>query len=219
MRRRAFCAGIVLASAAPALGARGGVRAWDVDGNRIELESRNLEVTSLFPSGVTRTATFEALYDHGSGLFWSMYTLTMGGQGPAFVSAFGRCAATVVLPDKIVNFQADATPMVFIRSSGGHAHNLDEGLDRAIAAYNQQLTIVERAYPQTQAERIDLSGVFEADYFQNHGALHAHDALLVSQVQLTDGTWRITLTGDTRREAAVTVDSGDYRLVGTEKLN
>jgi hypothetical protein len=213
---------MVLAAAAPAqsaLFAKGGVRAWDVDGNRVELESRSLDVTSLFPSGTTRTATFEALYDHGSGLFWSMYTLTTGDQGPAFVSAFAKCAATVVLPDQIINFQADATPMIFIRSSNLHAHTLDEGLDRAVTAYSKQLNTVERAYPQTQAARIDLSTVFEADYYQNQGPLHAHDALLVSQVQLTDGTWRVILSGDTHRQGAATIDSGDYRLVATEKLS
>jgi hypothetical protein len=213
---------MVLAAAAPAQSAlfpKGGARAWDVDGNRVALESRSLDVSSLFPSGTTRTATFQALYDHGSGLFWSMYTLTSGDEGPAFVSGFARCAATVVLPDKIVNFQADATPMIFIRSSNVHAHSLDEGLERAVAAYNKQLNVIERAYPQTQAARIDLSSVFEADYFQNQGPLHAHDALLVSQVQLTDDVWRVILAGDTHRQAAATIDSGDNRLVGTEKLS
>jgi hypothetical protein len=213
---------MVLAAAAPAQSAlfpKGGVRAWDVDGNRVRLESRNLDVTSLFPSGATRTATFEVLYDRGSGLFWSMYALTTGDQGPAFVSGFTKCAATVVLPDRIVNFQADATPMIFIRSSSVHAHTLDEGLDRSVTAYNKQLNVIERAYPQTQATRIDLSTVFEADYFQNQGPLHAHDALLVSQVRLIDGVWNVILSGDTRRQGAATIDSANNRLLGTEKLS
>jgi len=222
LKRALFCAGLVLAAGAPAQSAIFGhdePRAWDPDGNGVHLQMRNVDVTARFPSGVMRTATFVALYDPASALFWSMYALTPGDEGPAFVSAFRTCSATIVFPDKMVNFQADASPMVFIRPSVHHAPSLDEGLSRAIAAYGQDLTLVERAYPQTQAVRIDLSTVFEGDYFQTHGPIHAHDPLLVRQVQVTDEAWHVILSGETGRQGGLTVDSTDFHLMDTEKLS
>jgi hypothetical protein len=222
LKRVLFCAGIVLAAGVPVRSSafgHGDVRAWDPDGNGVHLQSRTLDVTARFPSGTTRTATFVALYDPASALFWSMYALTSGDEGPAFVSGFHACAATVVFPDKMVNFQADASPMLYIRPSVHHAPSLDEGLNRAVAAYGQDLNLVERAYPQTQAVRIDLSSVFDNDYFQTHGPVHAHDPLLVRQVQVTDEAWHVILSGETGRQGGLTVDSRDFRLTDTEKLS
>ncbi|HEY0797869.1 MAG TPA: hypothetical protein VGD50_01900 [Candidatus Baltobacteraceae bacterium] len=213
---------MVLAVSAPALSKapqKASVRAWDVDGNVVHLESGTTDISAHFPSGMDRTAELISLYDPVSALFWSMYSLTTPADDPPFVDAFIKNSANFVLPSKFVSFTADSTPMLFVRDSTQHAPSLVKGIARSVSAFNEHLTQIEQAFPQSPAVRIDLSPVFASDYFQNRGPLREHDPIFIRSAALTDGTWRVVLLGESGHLAAVTVDATDYKLVGSEKLS
>ncbi len=186
------------------------------DGQRVQAELQNVQLTIPFPNGKIGQADIVMLHEPQSGLFWWRYqAIEPGHFASTWAEDFLSSYKVYITEDKIVVFTF-SRPFVWVRESSEHCSTLAEGQASVLATLKNKSREIQSG-TIVWFHGVNVAKALGPSFLILKGSASPFPEPKIREISKRDGEWRIILDGP-NKDAAEVVMSDDYQVVSAARL-